>query len=81
MEKKLHSWKHAKERALKSKLYRAKILIKTSPEYISKYPNEARAAAKKDYTEQIIRVKKDYATYLKFTEVPNVERPKRVNRV
>ncbi len=77
----MHSWKHAKQRHLKHALYRAKILIITSPEYISKYPNEARAAAKKDYTEQVIRVKKEYATYLKFTEVPIVERPKRMNRV
>ncbi len=77
----MHSWKHAKERHLKHALYRAKILIQTSPEYITKHPNEARAAAKKDYTEQIIRVKKDYAQYLKFTEVPAVERPARVNRL
>ncbi len=77
----MHSWKHAKERALKTKLYRAKILIQRSPEYQSKYPNEARASAKGDYTEQVIRVKKEYATYLKFTEVPIVERPKRVNRL
>ncbi len=77
----MHSWKHAKERHLKHALYRAKILIKSSPEYITKYPNEARASAKNDYTEQIIRVKKDYAKYLKFTEVPPIERPKRLNRV
>lgn len=77
----MHSWKHAKERHLKHTLYREKILIKTSPEHIAKHPNEARAAAKNDYTEQIIRVKKEYATYLKFTEVPAVIRPARVNRV
>ncbi len=77
----MHSWKHAKERHLKNALYRAKILIKSSPEYITKHPNEARASAKGDYTEQIIRVKKDYASYLKFTEVPNIERPKRINRI
>ncbi len=77
----MHSWKHAKERHLKHALYRAKVLIRRSPEYITKYPNEARAAAKNDYTEQIIRVKKDYAKYLKFTEMPSVERPKRVNRI
>ncbi len=76
----MHSWKHARERHLKHALYRAKILIKTSPEYITKYPNEARAAEKKDYTEQTIRVKKDYAQYLKFTQVPNVERPQRLSR-
>ncbi len=77
----MHSWVHARERHLKKQLYRAKILIKTSPEYISKYPNEARASEKKDYTEQIIRIKKEYAKYLKFTQVPTTERPKRLNRV
>ncbi len=77
----MHSWKHCKERALKKKLYRAKIMIKTNPWYSLKYPNERRAAEKGDYTEQIIRVKKDYSSYLKFVEVPKVIRPERLSRV
>ncbi len=77
----MHSWTHARERHLTHALYRAKILIKSQPEYKLKHPNEARASEKGDYTEQIIRIKKDYANYLKFTNVPATDRPKRLNRL
>ncbi len=77
----MHSWKHCIDRHLVHQIYREKIMIKTNPWFQLKHPNEVRASAKGDYTELIIRVKKDYATYLKFVEVPVVERPKRVNRL
>jgi len=76
----MHSWKHCQERHLKNEIRRCKILSKVNSDYKIKYPNEARAASKGDYTELVIRVKKDYAKYLKNIEVPIVERPSRMNR-
>ncbi len=77
----MHSWKHCLDRSLKTKLRRAKILVFTSDDFRIKHPNEVRAAAKKDFTEQIIRVKKEHEKYLHAQVVPTVERPKRMNRV
>ncbi len=77
----MHSWKHCLDRALKKKLYRAKILIQTNRDYQTKYPNEMRAFAKQDYTEQIIRIKKEHLKYIAFREVPKTVMPKRLNRV
>ncbi len=76
----MHSWTHCQDRHLKNEIYRCKILSKVNTDYKIRYPNEARAAVKGDYTELIIRVKKDYSQYLKRVQVPVVERPKRLNR-
>jgi len=76
----MHSWTHCRERHLKNEIRRCKILVNTNSDYKIRYPNEVRANAKKDYTEMIIRIKKDYSKYLKYVQVPVVERPKRLNR-
>ncbi len=76
----MHSWQHCIERHLKHQIYREKIMIHTNDWFKLKHPNEVRAAVKNDYTELLIRVKKEYKTYLKFVEVPIVERPQRINR-
>ncbi len=77
----MHSWQHCIDRHLKHQIYREKILIKVNPWFQLKHPNEVRAAAKGDYTELVIRVKKEYKTYLKFVEVPAVVRPQRLNKI
>ncbi len=77
----MHSWKHCIDRHLKHQIYREKILIKVNPWFQLQHPNERRASEKGDYTELVIRVKKEYKTYLKFVEVPVVERPSRMNKV
>ncbi len=77
----MHNWQHCIDRHLKHQIYREKILIKVNDWFKLKHPNEVRAAAKGDYTELVIRVKKEYATYLKFVEVPQVHRPVRMNKL
>ncbi len=76
----MHSWKHCQERHLKDAILRAKIMVHTNPDYKLSHPNEVRAAVKDDYTELIIRVKKEYQKYLHYVEVPQTERPKRLSR-
>ncbi len=75
----MHSWQHCIDRHLVHQIYRDKRMIHTNTWFGLQHPNERRAAAKGDYTELIIRVKKEYATYLKFVEVPEVKRPERMN--
>ncbi len=55
-------------------------MVHTNPDYKLSHPNEVRAAVKDDYTELVIRVKKEYQKYLHYVEVPVVDRPKRANR-
>ncbi len=76
----MHSWKHCQERHLKDAILRAKIMVHTNPDYKLSHPNEVRAAVKDDYTELVIRIKKEYQKYLHYVEVPVTLNPKRLNR-
>jgi len=79
------SWKMATERALQKKLYRAIQLARTNPDYQLKYPQEHKQNPNQKVLDHChkdaeIRITKEHITILRNSQVPPVDRPKRLNR-
>ncbi len=78
-------WKMATERALQKKLYRAIQLARNNPDYQLKYPQEHKQNPEGKvlshcHKDAEIRITKEHITTLRNSQVPSVERPKRLNR-
>jgi len=80
------NWHKATHRALEKQLYRAIHLARTNIDYQIKYPNECRdnPTGKKlehCHPEAQKRILKEHEKILMLAIVPDVDRPKRLNRV
>ncbi len=85
-EENLSFWHKHQHKALQKKLYRAIHLARNNPDYRLKYPNEARDNPKQEvrktcHKEAEIRILKEHEQICNRARVPDVERPKRMNRI
>ncbi len=81
----MKSWAYSIDRALEKKLYRTIHLCRTNPDYRLKYPAETKLDTNRQNTMKINtearkRVEHEHILMLKRNIVPNVIRPKRLNR-
>jgi len=82
----MHSWRHCIERALKHQLYRAIHLCRTNPDYQLRFPAEIKQNPDKKVlsvptSEANKRILHEHEVRVRNNIVPQVERPKRFNRV
>ncbi len=82
----MRNWKVATERALQHQLYRAIHLARTNPDYQIKYPNELRNNPEHKvlnhcHKEAEKRLLHEHENIVRLAFIPDVERPKRLNRV
>ncbi len=82
----MHSWKHCIDRALKKQLYRSIHLSRTNPDYKLKHPAEVASNPEKKLLivpnkEAEKRILHEHEVRVRNNQVPNVERPKRLNRI
>jgi len=78
------SWKMATERALQHKLYRSIQLARGNKDYQIKHPSEIPKEGKIEHSchkEAEMRITKEHITVLRNSQVPAVDRPKRLNRI
>ncbi len=80
------TWAKQCEKALQHKETRAIHLARTNPDYQMKYPNECRDNPEKKvltccHPEATKRILEEHEKILRLSIVPDVERPKRLNRV
>ncbi len=82
----MKNWPICRERALQHQLVRAIHLSRTNPDYQVKYPAESRAnpdhkVLSHCHKEAEKRILHEHETILRLAAVPDVERPKRLNRL
>lgn len=77
--RKPYSVQQSKLDAIENEVRRAKILVKTNPDYKIKYPGEARDANKKDYTVLETRIRKEIKDHQDKAEARR-ERKKNVKK-
>jgi len=82
----MHNWKTSQQRALAKALYRSIHLCRTNEDYRMKYPAEAKANPKnivllQPHPEAVKRITRDYASRIRNSFFPPVERPARLNKL
>ncbi len=78
------SWKKYQDKCLAKKLYRANHLLRNNPDYIIKYPQEAKDNPKREVRKDVHKniasiILKEHELFIRHHTTPTIVRPQRLS--